>query len=1158
MNIFKNFILQGGLLLVTSAAAFAQLNLLATPSGSPQDRSLAVKILVGPCDPQGNPTRFLQDSETFDFPVAYFTYSPEKPMVGGNIEFDASDSYDFYGIIVSYEWDFGDGDTAQGEVVTHTYAQPGEYTVYLTVENDWGFTDTATSTLTIRLVIELSAKNNWDGKTISLTWSKDAGNVGIHRKKKTDGFEYIKTVSGTSYKDTAIPEPGKNYTYVLKNASGTAISNEATVKAEVIVVLVRGYEPFGTGYNADYWGEEVNSWFEDRGVTCWDASTYLNGTQTIAWNAAALGVFVNSKLSEAAYLTNPPTKINLVSHSMGGLISRQYANAHLGFVDRIFCVHTPHTGSILADIQGVLPHNPATDNLKPSFLKNTFNTKFRTTGGAQLYTLWSSNPGLSLEPLAKLISVDVRFFPGYSDGIVPTLSMFGLIWECKFLTLPKLSDPAIFSTDTAYTNYNHLVCYRKESTWSQILSWMGLNAGSTAMAQMELEGILDVNEPNVMPLYYIVGYEGRFDSNNPVSETAQISNSKKAYFRALVSDVNCSFTITDPCSIIYDPCYSSSQPNITYTDQNGVLMYDVNFPVAGSWTLSLSTTVSPPNSVAYGLAVFEDANITLYAYTIPDWANTDANVLILARLAENNNPIIDANITAEIVPPDTNIVSVFLYDDGLHNDVNAGDGVYANTFTSTAQTGIYIGQVTATGSSVYGGFERTSPLSFTISAPDINFTGDINEVGVDLNGNSLIDILEFIVPVNVSEANSFLLTATLSDNNDNIIKMLTTGEVNLPAGPNNLILRVSAEDIVRHDVNGPYKLSSITLCDVNGLITAVHPDCNSAAYSIDDFEPLDSDGDGLSDNLELLIGTDVNLPDSDFDGVTDYNEINFDGDANSYNPATDLNPLSPDTDNDGMSDGWEIYFDYDPLHDNGEKNNDNDSDGLTNLQEYQNNTDPNNNDTDFDGMPDGWEVSYGFNPVISDSSGDFDNDGMTNLEEYLTGHNPLVPDADGDFNHDRSVNILDLAVFCSHWLEQDCNDPNWCEGADINHSNTVNFTDFALLAKNWSPQTPAILTPDFDHDGDVDFNDLAVLVDQWLLEKLSADVAPGEGDGIVNFLDWVVFANDWSGDMNELADFSNQWLKSDTYSADIAPLPPDGIVNFLDYAVLAEHWLEGK
>lgn len=48
------------------------------------------------------------------------------------------------------------------------------------------------------------------------------------------------------------------------------------------------------------------------------------------------------------------------------------------------------------------------------------------------------------------------------------------------------------------------------------------------------------------------------------------------------------------------------------------------------------------------------------------------------------------------------------------------------------------------------------------------------------------------------------------------------------------------------------------------------------------------------------------------------------------------------------------------------------------------------NDRDDDGMPDDWEERYGLNPYDpADASQDEDNDGVTNLEEYQQGTNPL-------------------------------------------------------------------------------------------------------------------------------------------------------------------------
>jgi PKD repeat protein len=56
------------------------------------------------------------------------------------IVFNASGSYDIDGIIVSYQWDFGDGTTGSGVSPEHVYENPGEYTVTLVITDNNGNT----------------------------------------------------------------------------------------------------------------------------------------------------------------------------------------------------------------------------------------------------------------------------------------------------------------------------------------------------------------------------------------------------------------------------------------------------------------------------------------------------------------------------------------------------------------------------------------------------------------------------------------------------------------------------------------------------------------------------------------------------------------------------------------------------------------------------------------------------------------------------------------------------------------------------------------------------------------------------------------------------------------------------------------------------------
>lgn len=68
------------------------------------------------------------------------------------------------------------------------------------------------------------------------------------------------------------------------------------------------------------------------------------------------------------------------------------------------------------------------------------------------------------------------------------------------------------------------------------------------------------------------------------------------------------------------------------------------------------------------------------------------------------------------------------------------------------------------------------------------------------------------------------------------------------------------------------------------------------------FELIDTDSDGLSNEEERILGTDINNPDTDGDGLFDREEVKVYG----------TDPLNPDTDGDGYLDGIEVRAGYNP------------------------------------------------------------------------------------------------------------------------------------------------------------------------------------------------------------------------------------------------------
>jgi PKD repeat protein len=97
-------------------------------------------------------------------PIASFTYSPMSPLINETVTFDASGSTPNGGAIVSYIWDFGDGNITSASVptITHVYTSAGDFNVTLTVTDDEGFSDTTWHIITI--YAERLGDLNGDGK----------------------------------------------------------------------------------------------------------------------------------------------------------------------------------------------------------------------------------------------------------------------------------------------------------------------------------------------------------------------------------------------------------------------------------------------------------------------------------------------------------------------------------------------------------------------------------------------------------------------------------------------------------------------------------------------------------------------------------------------------------------------------------------------------------------------------------------------------------------------------------------------------------------------------------------------------------------------------------------------------------------------------------
>jgi C1A family cysteine protease len=90
------------------------------------------------------------DPEAYNWPPVPALEELHRGFSGETITFDASQSFDPEGPIVSYEWDLGDSTMATGVQPVHTYDEPGAYQVVLTIEDEMGKTTEITSWVRIQ------------------------------------------------------------------------------------------------------------------------------------------------------------------------------------------------------------------------------------------------------------------------------------------------------------------------------------------------------------------------------------------------------------------------------------------------------------------------------------------------------------------------------------------------------------------------------------------------------------------------------------------------------------------------------------------------------------------------------------------------------------------------------------------------------------------------------------------------------------------------------------------------------------------------------------------------------------------------------------------------------------------------------------------------
>ena len=127
-------------------------------------------------------------------PTASFTHVCDDPTL--TCDFDGTESSDPDGTIASYAWDFGDGTTGSGVMVSHTYAAAGTYTVMLTVTDNDGATGSTSNGVSVGVTTSMHV-GDLDGEATPRAGGRWTLRVSIAIHDASDSLVSDATVTGS-------------------------------------------------------------------------------------------------------------------------------------------------------------------------------------------------------------------------------------------------------------------------------------------------------------------------------------------------------------------------------------------------------------------------------------------------------------------------------------------------------------------------------------------------------------------------------------------------------------------------------------------------------------------------------------------------------------------------------------------------------------------------------------------------------------------------------------------------------------------------------------------------------------------------------------------------------------------------------------------------
>ena len=383
--------------------------------------------------------------------------------------------------------------------------------------------------------------------------------------------------------------------------------------------------------------------------------------------------------------------VDIVAHSMGGLISREYIHSFMPMapdgrptVGHLVMLGTPNRGSscayimLSANLVAGIPNLMAPLELTPESVAK-FNQRVHNQKGTKFSVLVGDDNKYKCE----LTNMEP------SDDVV-------------------LASSARYTFVHAYTDSAHTDMTESHSDFTRFVMPMLLDRTHTARTTPRGSAILSAAQPQADAQAQLSQVVSRELAPGATLEIPLTMPQVERASVLVIAAEGVTATLRDPSGKVVATSTAGSPESRAWLRSLAV------DPVAGTWTLRLESKEAEASLATVALQV---AGGSLAAEASAGEPDADGRVPLTLRLSDGGAPATGASVSATLVGSDEEIVSLVLHDDGAHGDGAAGDGVYGASSEALAD-GSYAAVVRAE----HGTETRVAVVAFTVGAPAAGYS----------------------------------------------------------------------------------------------------------------------------------------------------------------------------------------------------------------------------------------------------------------------------------------------------------------------------------------------------------------------------------------------------------------------------------------------------